>query len=401
MAVVALEDRAITMRIGTPALALAFALALSASGCSSIPAEGPSAADIAQERTSADQRFELVDLDMGVDQILAGRRADKTISSFGDYRPSSQPRIGVGDQVTVTIWEAAAGGLFSAPLVADKFSTGSKSATIPPQIVDREGMITVPYAGQVHVAGHTSREVQAAVEQALQGKAIQPQVLVDVSRSPTNSASVLGEVVNGARVPLSVKGDRVLDVIATAGGVRAPVSESFIELTRGDRTARVALSRVVADHREDIYVQPGDVITVVRDPQKFIAYGATGVNAEIPFDAEGIYLSEAIAKAGGALDYRADPQGVFVFRFEPESVARALRPNSPLIAHGRLTPFVYRLNMKDPASLFVAERFPIFNRDVLYISNAPLTDIQKVMEIFNLAITPAASAASIYSVVPK
>jgi polysaccharide biosynthesis/export protein len=92
---------------------------------------------------------------------------------------------------------------------------------------------------------------------------------------------------------------------------------------------------------------------------------------------------------------------VFVFRFEPESVARSLRPNSPLIEHGRLTPFVYQLNMKDPNSLFVAQRFPIFNQDVLYISNAPLTDLQKVMDVFNLAVTPAASAASIYSVVPK
>ena len=379
------------MRIWAPALVLA----LFASGCSSIPREGPSASDIVAERSAPAQRFELVDLDMSVAQVLNSRRADKTIASFGDYRPSSQLRIGVGDQVTVTIWEAAAGGLFSAPLVTDKFSTGSKSATIPPQIVDRDGMITVPYAGQVHVVGHTPREVQAAIEQALEGKAIQPQVLVDVTRSPTNTASVLGEVVQGARVPLSVKGDRVLDVIATAGGVRAPVSETFVELTRGDRTARVALSRVVADHREDIYVQPGDVITVVRDPQKFIAYGATGVNAAIPFDAEGVTLSEAIAKAGGALDYRADPQGVFVFRFEPENIARALRPNSPLIERSRLTPFVYQLNMKDPASLFVAQRFPIFNRDVLYISNAPLTDIQKVMDVFNLAVTPAASAAAI------
>jgi polysaccharide export outer membrane protein len=63
-----------------------------------------------------------------------------------------------------------------------------------------------------------------------------------------------------------------------------------------------------------------------------------------------------------------------VLRFEPESVARTLRPNSPLMAR-RLTPFVYHLNLKDPNSLFVAQRLPIFNRDVLDISNAPLTDV--------------------------
>lgn len=380
---------------------LALICVLALAGCSVIPSQGPSASDIASERSAPVQRFELVDLDMNVAKALVARRADKTIASFGDYRPSTQLRIGIGDEVAVTIWEAAAGGLFSAPLVTDKFTTGSKSATIPPQVVDRDGVITVPYAGPVHVAGHTPREVQAAVEQALEGKAIQPQVLVSVTRSPSNTASVLGEVVVGARVPLSTNGDRILDVLALAGGVKAPVNESFVELTRGDRTARVALTRVVNDHREDIYVRPGDVLTVIRDPQTFIAYGATGRNAEIPFDADGINLSQAVAKAAGLQDSRSDPSGVFVFRFEPESVARRLRPNSPLIQPGKLTPFVYQLNLRDPNSMFVAQTFPIFNRDVVYVSNAPLTDIQKVMEVFNLAVTPAASAASIYSVVPK
>jgi polysaccharide export outer membrane protein len=380
---------------------LALICVLALAGCSAIPSQGPSASDIASERSAPVQRFELVDLDMNVAKALGARRADKTIASFGDYRPSTQLRIGIGDEVAVTIWEAAAGGLFSAPLVTDKFTTGSKSATIPPQVVDRDGVITVPYAGPVHVAGHTPREVQAAVEQALEGKAIQPQVLVSVTRSPSNTASVLGEVVVGARVPLSTNGDRILDVLALAGGVKAPVNESFVELTRGDRTARVALTRVVNDHREDIYVRPGDVLTVIRDPQTFIAYGATGRNAEIPFDADGINLSQAVAKAAGLQDSRSDPSGVFVFRFEPESVARRLRPNSPLIQPGKLTPFVYQLNLRDPNSMFVAQTFPIFNRDVVYVSNAPLTDIQKVMEVFNLAVTPAASAAEIYSVVPR
>jgi polysaccharide biosynthesis/export protein len=382
------------MRWSLPAVLLA----LLAAGCSSIPNSGPSASDVQAEQTAPVQRFELVDLDMNVARALGQRRADKSISSFGDYRPSTQLRIGIGDEVVVTIWEAAAGGLFSAPLVAEKFTAGSKSATIPPQVVDRDGTITVPYAGAVHVAGQTPREVQDVVEKALEGKAIQPQVLVDVPQSPGNTATVLGEVVAGRRVPLSVKGDRVLDVVAEAGGVRAPVSESFVELTRGDRTARVALSRVVNDHREDIYVRPGDVLTVVRDPQTFIAYGATNRNSEIPFDAEGINLNQAIAKAMGLSDDRADPNGVFVFRFEPERIARSLRPDSQLIQPGKLTPFVYRLNLHDPNSLFVAQAFPIFNHDVLYVSNAPLTDVAKVLQIFNLAVTPAATAAEVYSV---
>jgi polysaccharide export outer membrane protein len=373
-------------------------MALLLAGCSSVPTVGPSAGDVVDETAAPiDQRYEVVDIDERVTEILRQRHPDESLASFGDYRPSVEPRIGVGDAVSVTIWEAAAGGLFSAPLVTDRFTTGSKSATLPDQIVGRDGSISVPYGGRVRVAGRTTVDVQNAIEQALQGKAIQPQVLVNVTRPVSNTVTVLGDVTAGARVPLSVKGDRVLDVIAAAGGVRAPVNETFVQLTRGSRVARVSLSRVTADARENIFMRPDDVLTLIHDPQMFMAYGATGSNAEISFDADGINLAQALSKAGGLLDYRADPAGVFVFRFEPEPVARALRPDSPSIGTGLPVKVVYRLNLRDPNSLFLSQQFRIFNGDLIYVSNASLTEIQKVMQIFNLAVTPAASGASIYS----
>ena len=63
-------------------------------------------------------------------------------------------------------------------------------------------------------------------------------------------------------------------------------------------------------------MRPGDVVSVARDPQTFTAAGATGQNAVVPFDAIGITLDQAIARAGGLNDNRADPSGVFVIRFE-------------------------------------------------------------------------------------
>jgi polysaccharide export outer membrane protein len=366
--------------------AVCFALA----ACSSVSGSGPSADDVVQGAVTAEvPRYELVDIDSRVVEILRNRGPESFLSHFGDYRPSIEPQIGVGDTVSVTIWEAGSGGLFSAPLVSDRFSTGANSATIPDQIVGRDGSITVPYAGRILVAGHTTRAVQLVIEHALEGKAIQPQVLVNVTHSVSNTVTVTGEVANGARVPLSVKGDRVMDIIAAAGGIRAPVNETYVQLSRGDVTARVAMTRVSSDPKENIPMRPNDVLTLIRDPQTFIAYGATGRNAEIPFDAEGISLPQALAKAGGLLDSRSDPAGVFIFRYEPEDVVRTLRPNSPLMEHGFSTPVVYRLNLREPGSLFVAQNFHIINRDLLYVSNAPITDIQKVVEIFALVSTPA------------
>jgi polysaccharide biosynthesis/export protein len=382
-----------TMRVVFPVLAL-----LCLAGCSGIPTSGPSAGDVAdQAGTALAQQYEFVDIDSSVIDTLRHRAPDSFLAHFGDYRPSVEPHIGVGDAVSVTIWEASAGGLFSAPLVTDHFTTGSNSATIPQQIVGRDGSISVPYAGRIHVIGRTTQDVQKIIEQALVGKAIQPQVLVNVVHSVNNTVTVTGEVTNGARVPLSVRGDRLLDVVAAAGGVKTPVNETYVQLSRGSASVRVALSRIISDPRENIFMRPDDELTLIRDPQTFLAYGATGRNAEIPFDAEGITLAQALAKAGGLQDSRSDPQGVFIFRYEPENVVRALRPNSTLVRHSRLTPVVYRLNLRDASSLFTEQSFHIVNRDLIYVSNAPLAEVDKVVNIFSTALSPAGSAAEVYA----
>ena len=375
-----------------PAIAL-----MALTGCSSLPESGPSAGDVTSQQASADQtpRYLVVDINEAAVEALRGRDYDSFSARFGDRNISAEPVIGVGDSVSVTIWEASAGGLFSAPMISDKLSAGSNSAMIPEQTVGRDGGITVPYAGRIHVIGKTTRAVQQTIEKALEGKAIQPQVLVNVTRPVSNSVSVGGEVANGARIPLSVKGDRLLDVIDEAGGVRAPVNETFVELSRGATTSRIPLTRVIANPRENIYLRPNDVLTLVRDPQTFIAYGATGRNAEIPFDADEITLAQALAKAGGLLDNRSDPRGVFIFRYEPESVARQLRPEGPLIEHRRLTPVVYRLNLADPNSLFVEQSFRMANRDLVYVSNSPSTEVQKVFDIIGGGVSTVGAGASV------
>jgi polysaccharide biosynthesis/export protein len=376
------------------AVCVAFVLA----GCSIVPNAGPSASNVVDDGANATRRlYQVVEVNEQVAAILRSRRPDSSLVSFGDYRRFQVPRIGVGDFVSVTVWEAGAGGLFSAPVPIDRSSSGSKSATIPDQAVGPDGSISVPYAGRILAAGRTAKQVQTAIETALHGKAIDPQVLVSVTRSVSNTVTVLGEVTNGARVPLTGKGDRVLDVIATAGGVRAPINECFIQLMRGSRTVRVAMTRVTSDSRENIFVRPDDVITVIRDPQTFIAYGATGRNSEIPFDAEGVNLAQALSKAGGLLDARADPAGVFVFRFEPPNIARALFPNLGLDGSGPPVKVVYHLNMRDPNSMFLAQEFRVFNHDLIYVSNAPWTDVQKVMQVFDMALAPASSGASLYN----
>jgi polysaccharide biosynthesis/export protein len=171
-------------------------------------------------------RYELVDVDSHVVEILRHRGPDSFLAHFGDYRPSVEPRIGIGARAEPVGNERRRKEAARARFPNCHRNRVANSATIPEQVVGRDGTITVPYAGRIAVAGHAARDVQTVIEHALEGKAIQPQVLVNVPHSVSNTVTVTGEVANGARVPLSVKGDRVMNVIAAAGGIRAPVNET-------------------------------------------------------------------------------------------------------------------------------------------------------------------------------
>jgi polysaccharide export outer membrane protein len=373
-------------------------VSLMLAGCSAFPAQGPSSSAVVDPASSATTEkrdgYLVVDLDARVAGILASKPDASLHGRFGDYRPAPNQMIGVGDAISVTIWEAAAGGLFSSPVLASG-SPGSRTAVIPEQVVARDGSITVPYAGRLQVAGMTPPAVETRIVSALNGKAIEPQALVTVSRNLSNTATVTGEVANGARVPLSPRGDKVLDVIAAAGGIRAPVHETFVVLTRGDRTATVPMQVLLARPQENIYVRPGDTLTLVRDPQTFTAFGATGRNTVVSFDARGITLEEAIAKAGGLLDFQSDPSGVFLLRTEPISIVRRLDPNHPIPAGRTTVDVVYRVDLRDTNTFFVARRVAVADKDMIYVANAPLTDVHKFMSVVQQMATPAATTKAL------
>jgi len=372
-------------------------LAAATAGCSSLPSQGPSALDIVQQGTPVDPdvapHFLITDLNEYSVSVLEHTPLPSLYGRFGDHRAPPSPVIGVGDSLSVTVWEAAAGGLFSAPALGG-VTTGSHSSIIPAQVVARDGSITVPYAGRIRVVGLTPPQVEAAIVERLSGKAIEPQALVSLSGNISNTVTVTGEVTAGARVPLTTRGDRILDVIASVGGVRAPVHAVFLALTRGNMTVKVPMEALLKDPRENIYLRPGDVLTAVLDPQTFTAFGSTPRNALVSFDAIGISLEEAVAKAGGLLDLSADPQGVFVLRVEPVAVARQLNPDYPIAPGQPLVNVVYRINLKDANTYFLARRFPIRNKDVIYVAASPSTELQKALVLFNSVTSPAYTAVA-------
>jgi len=357
-------------------------------GCSTLPTAGPTTGQVVDQAVKDDQpRFDIVDVDSNVVSTLLAQPTESFRNRFLKYGKPPDPKIGIGDSITVTIWEAAGGGLFGAGITAG-VSPGSRSVTIPDQVVARDGAISVPFADRIPVAGKSPLEVQRVIEQRLADKAIEPQALVAITKSISNSATVSGEAVAGARVPLSVNGDRLLDVIALAGGAKAPVYDTFVRLSREGVTATIPMEKLVSEPAENIYAWPGDVLTLVSVPQTFSVFGATGTNIQVAFGAQEITLAQALAKAGGLQDLRADPAGVFLFRFEPPAVVGALKAPPLAIGPGGTSPVVYRLDLSDANSYFFAQRFPVEDKDIIYVANARLNELQKFFTLLNTITGP-------------
>jgi polysaccharide export outer membrane protein len=374
-------------------------VALTLAGCSSLPSTGPLSEDVVKlADNEIENRYVLVDVDDRTTAILAKYPGPSLRARFGDYRPAPQIRIGVGDEIRVTVWEAAAGGLFSSP-VTDRFSTGSRSAVIPDQQVTQDGTVAVPYAGRINVVGKTPAEIERDILASLAGKAIEPQALVTVTRSLSNSVTVTGEVTNGARIPLSPRGDRVMDVIGTAGGVRGAVHETFVRLTRGNNTITVPLETILASPQENVFMRPGDILTLVREPQTYTAFGAIGANTVVSFGKIGLSLEEAIAKAGGLSDLRSDPDGIFLLRFEAPTVVRQLVPGRDIDARERLIPVIYRLSLRDPKSYFLARTFRMRDKDVLYVANATSVELSKFLSLVGAITGPVSTAVTAATIV--
>jgi polysaccharide export outer membrane protein len=334
------------------------------------------------EQPAAVGAVQIVNVDAAVARTLLGRRHQTSFSEvLGSAETSDRAMtIGPGDVLDVTLWEAPPATLFGNAPIDPRNPSTVRATTLPEQVVDRDGAIRVPFAGSIKVLGRTPGEVQAEIVSRLQGKANQPEALVRVNHGGSSTVTVVGEVTNSVRFPLTPAGERLLDALAAAGGVRQPVHRMTLQVTRGSHHASMPLDLVIRDPKQNVPLQIGDVVTAIHQPLYFTALGATGKNEEIPFEAQGISLAQAIGRAGGLNDARADPQGVFIFRFEP---ADALDwPTRPVQAtpDGRV-PVVYRVNLANANSYFVMQSFPIQDRDVLFVSNAPTVELQKFLNL--------------------
>lgn len=348
-----------------------------------MPSAGPKTTSVKNaEKSELLKNIRVVNIDQDVITHLALEKRRKLFSQLFKSDDQGSQVIGSGDIIEVSIWEVPP-ALFSGAVI-DSRNPGPSThvTTFPDQMVTREGTINIPYAGYIPVSGKTSRQIEQEIQLRLRGKANQPQVLVRIIKNNTANVTVVGEVNTSTRMQLTAKRERILDALAAASGVRQSVNKMTLQLTRGNHAYSMPLDQIIRDPLQNITLQADDVVTLMYQPLSFLSLGATGKNEEISFESQGISLSQALARAGGLLDNRANANGVFVFRFE--------RTQGTEEAAGITTakPVIYCLNLKDPASFFLGQNFDMQDKDIVYVSNAPSSDLQKFLGLVVSVVYP-------------
>lgn len=341
--------------------------------CSS---SGPQSSEIfSQVKASKDTQFkvDLVDLDENSLPALLSYQPENFQQKFGskNWRPTST--VGVGDVISVVIWEPSDQGLFSS-------TASGNRAELGPFQVQQDGKISVPYIGYITVKGRTIPQIRWAIQSQLAGKAIDPQVNVMIKENASNLVAVNGDVKQAGRYELSLRGDRILDIVAKAGGASKPMTETQISIIRKGALSSQLLSDVVDNPQENIFVRPGDQVNLKHDPFTFTAFGAVKKVGQYPIEASDLTLIETLGRLGGLDDNRANASGVFVFRYEN---AELLKNMGLLSAEYSLVkaPVIYRIDMKQAKSYFFAQSFTVRDKDIVYVANSFGGQLQKFVKI--------------------
>ncbi|UIJ97849.1 polysaccharide export protein [Rhizobium leguminosarum] len=352
-----------------------------------MPRSGPDHKDVDRDAsvkvTTKERRvgidYALIDLSKNVLSYFSAPQPT-SFKGFGGGRGGApEIPLGFGDVVQVAIFEAQSGGLF---IPSDAGSRPGNYISLPEQTIDRNGTITIPYAGRVPAAGRLKETVEQDVEDRLASRAIEPQVVITTTTSRSSQVAVLGDVNNPQRIEISPAGERVLDVISAAGGLTTNNIETNVTLQRRGKTATVAYTTLLKNPAENIYVAPDDTISIDHERRTYLMLGAAGTSGRFDFEESDLTLGEAIAKAGGLRDDRADPAQVLLYRLVPKKTVAAMHVDATRFT-GETVPVIIRANLRDPATLFAVQQFKMEDKDIIYISNSDSVELVKFLDIVN------------------
>jgi len=383
-----------------------------------VPKDGPTAEAVrrgADVHVASGETLSYAFVKIGPEIVNAVNRAtDSFVLRFSGLSSTSargaEAPIGVGDVISVTVFEALAGGLF---IPAEAGVRSGNLVQMPNQEVDGSGQVNVPYIGNVRVAGRTAKDVGAEISRRLASRAIEPQTIVSVVERRSNDVSVMGDVNVPARFFIDPAGIKLLAAIARAGGPKSPAHETVVTIQRRGATAQALLSTIIKEPSQNIPLSGGDSVFLAREPKAYMVFGATierpgvsltgvvggsSVSRRFSFDTDNFSLAEGLAKAGGLDSLRADAKGVFLLRHENRRTLAALGVDTS--AYGTdAVPTVYAVDLSVSEGFFLMKSFYMRHQDVIVVTDSPTADLQKLLAVFTNISQIAQGAGFVYNAV--
>lgn len=267
-----------------------------------------------------------------------------------------------GDVMRIMIADSASDGAVFAPL-----ATGG---TLFDSIrVDSKGKISLPYVGRHSVAGMTLGQVEAFIQKKLKGIATDPQVQVTLTGDLSGSVLVAGAVKAPGRFSALQGPLTLLDAINRAGGPLLEPHLIRVVVRTGKKSYEFNYQDLLSGKNQ--IVPPGAEVVLERARKRFVAMGAVGDPGLHDLPSNNASLLEVLGSVKGLNEGKADAAGVFVFRLT----------DSKDSATGEIVPKaeVFRLNLKEPAAMFLARQFLVQPEDAVYVTNAAVYEWQKII----------------------
>lgn len=327
-------------------------------GCAGVlSGAGPSDSAILSGTDNVDVPYSLIDLSaLSISPYMRKAEAAPKPNVSATSAPSI--KLVSGDVLSVMLADNVAEGGVFAPLT----SGGTVFESVR---IDSDGTISLPYVGKRAIAGRTISEAEASLKAAVRGVTTDPQVYIKLVGDLSGSVLVAGAVKAPGRFSALQGPLTLLDAINMAGG---PILEPHlvnVVLRNGKDVTVYPYQDLLSGN--NLQVPPHSEIVVERARKRFVAMGAVKTPGLHDLPSANPTLLEAIASVGGLSEQTADPTGVFVFRL-PETI------------NGELPqPQVFRLNMSNPAAIFLARQFLVLPEDAVYVTNAAVYEWQKII----------------------
>ena len=313
----------------------------------------------------------LVEVNRQIAETVSNASLTKTTASFISDTRAAPVTIGSGDILDIAIISTSENGFID----FSQSSVSPVSATpLPPQQVGSDGNVNVPPVGRVRASGQTIQQFETFLARKLGEVLVNPSVIVNLTDRRSARVSVLGAVNAPGAFSINQESTHLIDVLTLAGGPTERPGDLIVTMSRKGQEASVGLGQLLANPRYNVHLRPSDVINVELSRKRYTVMGASNSNVTQDFSRSTFSLADALARAGGLANRRADKRGVFLFREAPRALIVDLGADVSSI-QTLLVPTIFQFDMSEPTSLFTISKFQIESDDVIYISDSATEEV--------------------------